>query len=434
VRIVGWLGFLALCLGLAGCNSPGKKTSLPKAASDDRSAPLTPRDTGPPLSQQTAVPAGGTSGMIHGRVIDVFNNTPPADIWIIPPSDGQGAPVIRRAETLQNGYFVVQNLQPGQTYRLIAQTKDRQFQQAGEVTVRPPNVKVVLQVSQDYRPNIPGGGDSGLRPSVEPPVPISPPGAPDTGSGLRPVITSPIPLPEPGSSAGPAIPIRPENFAGGSDPRNGSRDPKIDMPGPYSPRPPHVSPPPAPPKPAGPAASGGGPSLPEPPLAPISATLVPSCDKRGDQLFNLALRGLDGQPWEYQRNRRAGTKLMLLDFWGTWCGWCRVSIKKHIVPLNDLYGRQGLEVIGIAYEQEPTIAAQVRTVEAARRELGINYRVLMGAGISTCPVARDFGINGFPTLVLINDKGQILWEKKAMPSEPEFEQLKVIIRKELGIR
>jgi hypothetical protein len=36
--------------------------------------------------------------------------------------------------------------------------------------------------------------------------------------------------------------------------------------------------------------------------------------------------------------------------------------------------------------------------------------------------------------VLLNDKGQIVWRKEGMPSEPEFEQLKVIIRKELGIR
>ena len=169
----------------------------------------------------------------------------------------------------------------------------------------------------------------------------------------------------------------------------------------------------------------GGPPLPEPALTPIGATPVPSCDLRGKQLYNFALAGLDGQPWEYKRNRLPGTKVMLLDFWGTWCVPCRLTIKSHLNRLNDWYGRQGLEIIGIAYEQEPTYAAQVRTVEVARRELGINYRLLMGAGMPTCPVKRDFDIKGFPTLVLLNDKGQIIWSKEGMPTEPEFEQLKV---------
>ena len=81
--------------------------------------------------------------------------------------------------------------------------------------------------------------------------------------------------------------------------------------------------------------------------------------------------------------------------------------------LQQQYGPAGLEVIGIAYENEPTFAAQVRTVDAAVRDLGIKYRVLMGSG-PTCPVKLDFGVEGFPTLVLLNDKGQIIWSKKGM--------------------
>jgi thiol-disulfide isomerase/thioredoxin len=426
VRVVGWLGFLALCLGLIGCNSPGKTTSLPKAAKNDRPGAAAPRDDGPALPPPV-VPVGDSGGIVAGRVVDNFSNTPYSDLWIVPPGDGQGAPVARHAETDRQGYFTVMNLQPGLSYHLIAQTKDGEYRQAGEVTVRPPNARVIIQVRQDAHPAIPGGGDGGLQPSVGRPVPIPP----DRESPPRVVPGQPIPLPEPGSSSGSVTPIRPENFAGSGS--NSGRDSRpATIPNPFGPRPPA---PPMPPKPAHPLSGGtGGPSLPDPALTPISATPVPSCDLRGKQLYNFVLAGTDGQLWEYKRNRLPGTKVTLIDFWGTWCGYCRVSIKSHVNRLNDWYGRQGLEIIGIAYEQEPTYAAQVRTVEAARRELGINYRILMGLNPTSCPVKRDFEVKGFPTLVLLNDKGEIIWRKDGLPNEPEFEQLKVIIRKELGIR
>jgi thiol-disulfide isomerase/thioredoxin len=418
------LGFLALCLGLAGCSSLGKKTALPKPAKDDRPGPAAPRDDGPALPPPV-VPVGDAGGIVAGRVVDTFSNTPYSDLWIVPPADGQGAPVARHAETDRQGYFTVMNLQPGQTYRLIAQTKEGDYRQAGEVTVRPPNARVIIPVSQGRTPAIPGAGsgDGGLRPTIGPPVP----GTPDREPPPRVVPGQPIPMSEPGPAAGTATPIRPENFAE-SGAGSGRDSRPANIPSPFGPRPPAV------PRPATPAAPSGGPSLPEPGLSPISATLVPSCDLRGKQLYNFALAGLDGQPWEYKRNRLPGTKVMLLDFWGTWCVPCRITIKNHLNRLNDWYGRQGLEIVGIAYEQEPTYAAQVRTVEAARRELGINYRLLMGFGMPTCPVKRDFEVKGFPTLVLLNDKGQIIWRKEGVPSEPEFEQLKVVIRKELGIR
>jgi thiol-disulfide isomerase/thioredoxin len=417
---------LALCVALAGCSGSGKKTAMPKAAKDDRPA----RDDGPPLTKTGATADSG--GTIGGKVIDLFDNTPPADIWIIPPGDGQGAPVVQHAETDRNGWFTVHNLRPGQPYRVVAVTRDGQFKQAAEATVRPPKTHFVLQVSQDCHPNIPGGGEGGLRATPGQPLPITPGGAPDRGSGSGVYMKDPIPLPDVSPGTGSVTPIRPDHFTDRTDPSRGRESPRVIIPGPPGTRP--VPAPPKPPTPPAPSGGSGGPPLPEPPLSPVGVTPVPSCDLRGNQLFNLALPGLDGEPWEYKRNRRPGTKLVLIDFWGTWCSWCRVSIKKHVVPLNDLYGRQGLEVIGVAYEQEPTFAAQVRTVEVARRQLGINYRILMGAGMKTCPVARDFGIEAFPTLVLVDDKGQIIWEKRGAPTESDFEYLKAEIRKGLGIR
>jgi thiol-disulfide isomerase/thioredoxin len=413
------LGLLTLCVGLAGCSSLGKKTAQPNAG--DGRTTANPRDDRSPLAQVPSGPAGDVGGMLAGRVVDNFSNTPYSDIWVVGANDGRGAPVARRVETDRQGYFTILNLQAGQAYRLIAQTKEGAFKEAGEITVRPPNARVIIPVSQDRTPAIPGGGGQPSPPSIGQPVPLPPSGGAGRGGGPAADIGQPVPLVPSGSE----VPVRPENIA------DGVRQPRDSKPA-TIPGPRGIPAPPAPLKPAPPAGSGGGPPLPEP-LSPVGVTPVPSCDLRGRQLVNFALAGRDGQPWEYKRDRLPGTRVMLLDFWGTWCLPCRATIRNHLNRLNDWYGRQGLEIIGIAYEREPTFPAQVRTVDAAVRQLGIKYRLLMGRG-DTCPVKVDFGVEGLPTLVLLNDKGQIIWTHKGMPSDAEFEQLKVIVRQQLGIR
>ncbi|HKI34607.1 MAG TPA: redoxin family protein [Gemmataceae bacterium] len=431
MRVVACMGLLALCLALSGCSSLGKKTAAPKAGPDERSAPAGRRDNPPPAAPPAA-PAGEVSGVVTGRVLDYFDRTPPADVWIVPPADGNGAPIAQHVETPQDGYFTFDHLRPGQTYRLVAVTKEGDVKQGGEMTVRAPATRgVIIQVSQNRLPAIPGGADTGSRPTIGQPVPIPPAGIPYPDQGPSAVIGQPVPIPPTGPASGSTTPIQPEHFAGPN--RGGSREsPAANLPNPFGPR--VVPPPPAPPPPPPPASpSGGLVPLSGPPRSPVGVAPMVSCDLRGKQLSNFTLAGLDGQPWEYKRSRLPGTRLMLLDFWGSWCVPCRLTIKQHLNDLNEVYGRLGLEVVGIAYEQEPTYAAQVRTVETSVHDLGIKYRILMGYG-NNCPVRRDFAVNAFPTLVLINDKGQIIWRKDGMPTAPEIEYLKAEIRKELGIR
>jgi peroxiredoxin len=91
-------------------------------------------------------------------------------------------------------------------------------------------------------------------------------------------------------------------------------------------------------------------------------------------------------------------KLVLLDFWATWCTPC----VQEIPVLNDVYAAhrgRGLEVIGIAVEdlEPPALLAWMR-------ERGVTYPVLS----ADTDVAMQYGAASLPQHVLIAPDGRII--------------------------
>src|SRR5262249_10874298 len=146
------------------------------------------------------------------------------------------------------------------------------------------------------------------------------------------------------------------------------------------------------------------PTIPPPPSSQLDASSadsrldgaarVPSCVLQGTRLVNFALNDLNGDRWEF-KNRKC--KLALIDFWGTWCMPCRESIPA-LINLQNLFGMQGLEVIGIAIEQRGgTEREQAVRVNRVARDSHINYRQLLSFG-DNCPVRYDLKIENLPTM------------------------------------
>ena len=155
---------------------------------------------------------------------------------------------------------------------------------------------------------------------------------------------------------------------------------------------------------------------------------VPSCVLTGKQLDNFALFDLSGQPWEYRSHRG---RLVLLDFWGTWCVYCLQSMPRLRI-LQDTYGRDGLEVIGIAYE-DGNPQEQARKVASVRDRLQINYRLLLGSDMTTCPVKTQFRVTRFPTLILLDENNRIIWREEGL-DDYRFQDLSMLIRQHLRSR
>lgn len=90
-------------------------------------------------------------------------------------------------------------------------------------------------------------------------------------------------------------------------------------------------------------------------------------------------------------------KVVLLDFWATWCGPCRIEIP-GFVQLQRKYGQEGFQVIGISMDDDP------QPVINYYKQFSLNYRVAMGNE----KIGELYGgIIGLPTTFLIGRDGRI---------------------------
>ena len=95
-------------------------------------------------------------------------------------------------------------------------------------------------------------------------------------------------------------------------------------------------------------------------------------------------------------------KVILLDFWASWCGPCRVSNKK-LVKLYEKYKSQGFEIFGVSLDQEK------RDWEKAIQKDKIGWlQVNDPRGSWNAKTAADWNISVLPTSFLINKKGDVV--------------------------
>ena len=90
-------------------------------------------------------------------------------------------------------------------------------------------------------------------------------------------------------------------------------------------------------------------------------------------------------------------KLVLLDFWATWCDPCREEIP-HFVELQNKYRDQGLQIVGISMDDGP------EPVRDFYQRFKMNYPVVMGNATTG---ELYGGILGLPIAFLIGRDGRI---------------------------
>ncbi len=132
------------------------------------------------------------------------------------------------------------------------------------------------------------------------------------------------------------------------------------------------------------------------------AVMLSACDsspkkaKVPKEVPAFSLTSLDDKP--LTRDNLKG-KVVLLDFWATWCAPCRAAIP-HLATLYETYKDQGLEVIGISLDQ----GGLPDVVDFVKRN-HVPYPIALGTNNS---ITKDLGnITSLPTIILLSKKSSI---------------------------
>ena len=117
----------------------------------------------------------------------------------------------------------------------------------------------------------------------------------------------------------------------------------------------------------------------------------------------MEIRGtlMNGEPFD---PKSLAGKVVLVDFWATWCGPCVQEIP-NVMEQYEKYHDQGFEVIGISLDQDR--AALEKFITDQKVPWPILHEESEGSGWQH-PLATFYGISGIPTVILIGRDGNVI--------------------------
>jgi thiol-disulfide isomerase/thioredoxin len=94
-------------------------------------------------------------------------------------------------------------------------------------------------------------------------------------------------------------------------------------------------------------------------------------------------------------------KIVLIDFWASWCGPCRKEMP-HVVNLYKKYKDKGFEIYGVSLDQDRS-----RWIDAIAKD-GITWPQVSDLKYWESEAAKLYAVTGIPYTVLLDKEGKIL--------------------------
>lgn len=143
------------------------------------------------------------------------------------------------------------------------------------------------------------------------------------------------------------------------------------------------------------------------PRSASASSLKPSGERKAAPDFSL--KDADGRTVRLSDYRG---RVVLLNFWATWCGPCKIEIP-WFNELQKQHKQSGFDVIGISMDEEGW-----EVVKPFIADIGVNYRILMGDD-STAELYG--GVDSLPTSFVIDREGKIASIHVGLVSKSDYE-------------
>jgi peroxiredoxin len=142
------------------------------------------------------------------------------------------------------------------------------------------------------------------------------------------------------------------------------------------------------------------------PGTPAAAKLDPTNQRHPVQEF--ALKDANGT---LIRISDLKGKVVVVNFWATWCGGCQVEIP-WFVEFYNKYKKAGLEIIGVSLDADGW-----RAVGPYLKEKPIPYTIVIGNDTT----ARQFNVTAMPVTLLIDREGRVAATNVGVPAKSTYE-------------
>jgi len=124
---------------------------------------------------------------------------------------------------------------------------------------------------------------------------------------------------------------------------------------------------------------------------------------------DFSLESLDGKTTRLSDYRG---KAVLLNFWATWCGPCKIEMP-WFVEFQNQYAPQGLQIVGVAMDD-----ASKEDIGKFAKDMGVNYPILIGKEA----VGDQYGgVPALPETFLIGRDGKIVDKIIGLRGKAEIE-------------
>jgi peroxiredoxin len=121
-------------------------------------------------------------------------------------------------------------------------------------------------------------------------------------------------------------------------------------------------------------------------------------------------------------------KLVMLDFWATWCGPCIAELP-NVTKAYSQYHDRGFEILGISLDQ----ADKLDVLNKFCGENNMPWRQVYDGKFWEARIAKMYGIQAIPAVLLVDgDTGEILADARTLRGEAIFKTIEAALTKKFG--